>query len=91
VLRWWPSFSRSVPFQERISTRWFSAADAVFRGLKLHELAAYIVAQVAGACAGVVVANLMFSLACGDHFGVNVRAVVVCGSARWSPRFALLL
>jgi glycerol uptake facilitator-like aquaporin len=39
-----------------------SCADAVFRGLKLPELAAYVVAQAAGACAGVLVANLMFSL-----------------------------
>jgi glycerol uptake facilitator-like aquaporin len=39
-----------------------SCADAVFGGLKRYELAAYVVAQVAGACAGVVVANLMFSL-----------------------------
>jgi glycerol uptake facilitator-like aquaporin len=39
-----------------------SCADAFFKGLKLHELLAYIVAQVAGACAGAVVANLMFSL-----------------------------
>jgi glycerol uptake facilitator-like aquaporin len=39
-----------------------SCADAIFQGLKLRELAVYIVAQVAGACAGVVVANLMFSL-----------------------------
>jgi glycerol uptake facilitator-like aquaporin len=51
-----------------------SCADAFFRGLKLHELAVYIVAQVAGACAGVVIANLMFSL----------PAVTVSGHARSS-------
>jgi arsenate reductase len=39
-----------------------SCADAYFKGLKLHELAAYVVAQVAGAGVGVVLANLMFSL-----------------------------
>lgn len=39
-----------------------SCVDAVFRGLKLHVLAVYTVAQVAGAMVGVVLANLMFSL-----------------------------
>jgi glycerol uptake facilitator-like aquaporin len=39
-----------------------SAADAFFGGLRLRELAAYIVAQVAGAAVGVILGNLMFSL-----------------------------
>jgi glycerol uptake facilitator-like aquaporin len=39
-----------------------SVVDAAFGGLSLRELAAYIGAQVAGASAGAVLANLMFSL-----------------------------
>lgn len=39
-----------------------SCADAVFHGLRLHELAAYIAAQLAGAALGVIIANLMFAL-----------------------------
>ena len=39
-----------------------SCADAFFRGLKRHELVAYVAAQVAGAGVGVVIANLMFAL-----------------------------
>jgi arsenate reductase len=39
-----------------------SCADAYFKGLKPRELAAYVVAQIAGAGAGVVLANMMFSL-----------------------------
>jgi arsenate reductase len=39
-----------------------SAADAVFGGLRPRELATYIIAQVAGAVAGVIIANVMFSL-----------------------------
>jgi len=39
-----------------------SAADAFFGGLRLSALAAYVVAQCAGAAVGVIVANLMFSL-----------------------------
>lgn len=39
-----------------------SCADALFRGLSKVELAGYVVAQVLGAVAGVIVANLMFSL-----------------------------
>jgi arsenate reductase len=37
-----------------------SAADAVFGGLRPRELAAYVPAQVAGAAAGAVLANLMY-------------------------------
>jgi arsenate reductase len=39
-----------------------SCADAFFGGLRRVELAAYVVAQVAGACVGVIVANPMFAL-----------------------------
>jgi glycerol uptake facilitator-like aquaporin len=39
-----------------------SGADFFLGGLRVHELAAYVVAQLTGACFGVVVANLMFSL-----------------------------
>jgi arsenate reductase len=39
-----------------------SCADAFFGGLRRMELAAYIIAQVAGAIVGVIVANLMFAL-----------------------------
>ncbi len=39
-----------------------SLLDAAFGGLRWRELAAYVPAQVAGACAGTVIANLMFSL-----------------------------
>jgi len=39
-----------------------SVADRCFGGLTTRELLAYIPAQVAGACVGAVVANLMFDL-----------------------------
>ena len=39
-----------------------SAADAVFGGLRLRELATYVIAQVAGAVVGVIIANVMFSM-----------------------------
>lgn len=39
-----------------------SLADRILGGLTTRELLAYVPAQVAGACAGAVVANLMFSL-----------------------------
>lgn len=39
-----------------------SCADALFRGLRLRELAGYLAAQFVGASVGVVIANLMFSL-----------------------------
>jgi len=39
-----------------------SAADALFGGLRPRELVAYVIAQVAGALAGVIIANVMFSL-----------------------------
>lgn len=40
-----------------------SLLDAAFGGLSWRELPAYVAAQLAGAVAGVVVANVMFSLA----------------------------
>jgi glycerol uptake facilitator-like aquaporin len=55
-----------------------SCADAAFRGLKLHQLAAYVVAQVAGASVGVIVANLMFSLP-----AVSVSGHVRGGGGQW--------
>ncbi|HEV7664038.1 MAG TPA: aquaporin [Chloroflexota bacterium] len=39
-----------------------SVADGVFGGLRPREVIAYVIAQVAGAAVGVIVANLMFSL-----------------------------
>jgi glycerol uptake facilitator-like aquaporin len=39
-----------------------SLADRILGGLSTHELLAYIPAQIAGACLGAVVANLMFDL-----------------------------
>lgn len=39
-----------------------SCADAFFGGLRRVELGAYVVAQVAGAIIGVIIANLMFAL-----------------------------
>jgi glycerol uptake facilitator-like aquaporin len=39
-----------------------SLVDAAFGGLSWRELPAYVAAQFAGACAGTVIANLMFSL-----------------------------
>jgi len=52
-----------------------SCADAVFGGLRTRELVAYLLAQVLGAAAGVVIANLMFSL----------PAVSVSSHSRSSP------
>jgi glycerol uptake facilitator-like aquaporin len=39
-----------------------SGADAFFGGLRRVELAAYVVAQLAGAIVGVLIANVMFAL-----------------------------
>ena len=39
-----------------------SLADRIFGGLTSRELAAYVPAQIGGACVGAVVANLMFDL-----------------------------
>jgi arsenate reductase len=43
-----------------------SLTDRVFGGLSTRDLAAYVVAQVAGAVAGCMVANLMYDLAAVD-------------------------
>jgi glycerol uptake facilitator-like aquaporin len=39
-----------------------SLADRIFGGLTTRELCAYVPAQVAGACVGAIVANLMFDV-----------------------------
>ena len=39
-----------------------SLADRIFGGLTTRELLAYVPAQIAGACVGAIVANLMFDL-----------------------------
>jgi arsenate reductase len=54
-----------------------SAVDAAFGGLRRIELAAYVVAQVAGAVAGAVIANAMFgggpiSIATHERSGGNL-------------------
>ena len=55
-----------------------NAADAVFGGLRLRELATYVIAQVAGGGVGVIVANLMFSLP-----AVTVSSHVRSGPGLW--------
>jgi len=55
-----------------------SCADAVFHGLRLHELAAYIAAQLAGAALGVIIANLMFALP-----AVSVSTHLRAGGGLW--------
>jgi arsenate reductase len=47
-----------------------SLADRFFGGLSTRELLAYIPAQIIGACAGAVVANLMFDL---DAINLSTR------------------
>ncbi len=61
-----------------------SLADRFFGGLSTRELAAYVPAQIAGACVGAIVANLMFDL---DAVTVSTHARDASGvcSARWSP------
>ena len=49
-----------------------SCADAFFGGLDRVDLAAYVVAQIAGAIVGVIIANLMFALPADQH--LNARA-----------------
>jgi glycerol uptake facilitator-like aquaporin len=51
-----------------------SVVDATLGGLRARELAVYVVAQVSGAIVGVVIANLMFSVA----------AVSISTHDRWS-------
>ena len=48
-----------------------SLADRIFGGLTTRELLAYVPAQIAGACVGAVVANLMFDL---DAVTLSTRA-----------------
>ncbi|MGC2192772.1 MAG: MIP/aquaporin family protein [Candidatus Dormiibacterota bacterium] len=55
-----------------------SLVDAALGGLGRHELLAYIAAQLIGAGAGVIVANLMFSLA-----PVSFSAQVRSGAGLW--------
>jgi glycerol uptake facilitator-like aquaporin len=55
-----------------------SCADALFRGLRLVELVAYVVAQVVGAIVGVLIANLMFALP-----AVSVSTHVRSGPNLW--------
>lgn len=55
-----------------------SAVDAALGGLDRRELLAYIGAQLTGAVAGVIVANLMFSLA-----PVSVSGHVRSGAGLW--------
>jgi arsenate reductase len=55
-----------------------SAADAVLGGLRTRELVAYVAAQLSGAFAGVLIANLMFSLP-----AVTVSGHVRSSSGLW--------
>ncbi len=66
-------------------------ADRILGGMSTRDASVYIVAQVAGACVGAMVANLMFDLAGGRR--VDARPLVGrrSGSARSSRRFGLLL
>ena len=67
-----------------------SLADRIFGGLTTRELCAYVPAQVAGACAGAIVANLMFDLdpiTLSEHS----RDTAASSSARSSPSFGLLM
>ena len=55
-----------------------SCVDAVFGGLRRAELAWYVVAQLLGAAAGVLVANLMFGLP-----AVNISTHVRASNGLW--------
>jgi glycerol uptake facilitator-like aquaporin len=55
-----------------------SLVDAAFGGLRWRELPVYVAAQVAGAFAGTVVANLMFSLA-----AVEISSKQRAGTGLW--------
>jgi arsenate reductase len=55
-----------------------SLVDATFGGLRWREVPVYVTAQVAGAFAGTVVANLMFSLA-----AVEISAKQRTGGGLW--------
>jgi arsenate reductase len=55
-----------------------SLADRFFGGLTTRELLAYIPAQIGGACAGAMVANLMF-----DLDAINLSTDTRSGSGIW--------
>ena len=55
-----------------------SCVDALFGGLRRGELVWYVMAQIVGACVGVMLANLMFSLP-----AVNVSSHVRSGPGLW--------
>jgi glycerol uptake facilitator-like aquaporin len=59
-----------------------SLVDAAFGGLGRRELLAYIAAQVGGAVVGVIVANLMFSLA-----PVSISVHLRTGAGLWLGEF----
>jgi glycerol uptake facilitator-like aquaporin len=56
-----------------------SLADRFFGGLTTRELAAYIPAQIAGACVGAIVANLMF-----DLYPINLSTHERATAGLWS-------
>lgn len=70
-----------------------SIVDAVFGGIDRGDVPAYLLAQVAGAISGSVIANLMFEL---DAVSLSTRSrsrpglapAAVRGSERWWPQLA---
>jgi glycerol uptake facilitator-like aquaporin len=67
-----------------------SIVDTVFGGLSRRELAAYVVAQLAGAAVGVILANLMFSLP-GVTISTHVRSSPGLWLSEVIATFGLLL
>jgi glycerol uptake facilitator-like aquaporin len=67
-----------------------SLADASFGGLSRRDLASYVPVQVAGCCAGAVVANVMFSLA-AVSISTHHRATPVHGLSEVIATCGLLL
>ena len=61
-------------------------ADRLLGGTTTRDAAAYVVAQVVGACIGAMVANLMFELPAVDVVDRTPAHPARCGSARSSPR-----
>jgi arsenate reductase len=59
-----------------------SCADAFFGGLRRVELVAYVVAQIAGAIVGVIIANVMFALPAVSISTPTSAARQTCGSAK---------
>jgi glycerol uptake facilitator-like aquaporin len=57
-------------------------AERLFGGMRTPEAAGYVVAQVAGACVGCMVANIMFSLT-----AVNVSTHTRSSGALWLSEF----